>query len=130
SFGLSRRTAASGEFCDQFAGNISHFVLSSWVGTERQARPSATNNAAAFASLLEDPDVATLSADGIQFVRRLRLDASGVAANTRSLIDFQLGMNPTEFLASWLKKSAAVGKDMSDQYHAIDQMFGSRHEGA
>jgi serine/threonine protein kinase len=119
SFGLVRRTAASNEFCDNFAGAITRHVLASWVGDERKRRPG---------------DVATPRVTGdsdcLQVIRRLQLDTIGVVANVRALVEFQLGAQPTSFLSGWLKELGTAAADHAAQLQAIDQMFSARYEGA
>jgi eukaryotic-like serine/threonine-protein kinase len=120
SFGLSRRTAASSEFCDNFASTITGHVLSSWVGGDRKLRPNVTATA---------PD-ATADSDYLQLVRRLQLDTAGVVANVRALVEFQLGAHPTDFLSGWLRELGTAANDYAAQLRSIDQMFSARYEGA
>jgi hypothetical protein len=120
SFGLLKRTAASNEFCDSFAGTISQHVLSSWVGGDRKRRPNE----------VASPASTAVESDCHQLVRRLQLETTGVVANVRALVEFQLGAHPTDFLSSWLKDLAAAADDYAGQLRAVDQMFSSRYEGA
>lgn len=120
SFGLSRRTAASNEFCDTFAGTITQQVLSSWVSSDRSRQP---NVGAATPSGAADSDC-------LQLVRRLQLDTTGVVANVRALVGFQLSAQPTNFLSGWLNEQGTATDDYAAQLRAIDQMFSARYEGA
>jgi eukaryotic-like serine/threonine-protein kinase len=119
SFGLSRRTAASNEFCDNFAGTITQHVLSSWLGA-RQKRQS---------DLVAATAGATADSGCVQLVRRLQLDTAGVVANVRALVEFQLDASATNFLSGWLKELGTAAEDYA-QFRAIDQMFSARYEGA
>jgi serine/threonine protein kinase len=120
SFGLLRRTAASNEFCDTFAGSITQHVLASWVGADRKQRSGV---------VIATP-VATGDSDCLQLIRRLQLDTVGIVANVRALVEFQLGADPTIFLSSWLQELGAAAGDYAAQLRAIDQMFSARYEGA
>ncbi len=120
SFGLCRRTAASNEFCDSFAGTITQYVLSSWIGSDCKPRRS----------VVAATPAATADSDCLQLVRRLQLDTPGIVANVRALVEFQLGARPATFLSDWLSESGAAADNYSAQLQAIDNMFGARHEGA
>lgn len=120
SFGLSKRTAASNEFCDNFAASIAQHVLGSWVAGGHMRRPE---------HVVAMPG-ATGDSDWIQVMRRLQLDTTGIVANVRALVELQLGGHPTNFLSGWFKDLGTAADDHVAQLRAIDQMFGSRYEGA
>lgn len=124
SFGLSRRTPASSEFCDNFAGSISQYVLSSWASAARGAQTEVGKSLAVSATTtVADPEFA-------QLVRRLQLDARAVVANTRALVDFKLDADPATFLTKWLERSGEPAADNSAQFRAVDQMFSGEYDGA
>ena len=120
SFGVVKRTAASIEFCDKFAGAITQHILSSWLGSERKPSRSVVDGRAS----------ASADSDRLQLVRRLQLDTTGVLTNVRALVTFQLGAEQTDFLFGWLRKSNVADENYSAQLRAIDQMFTGRYEGA
>jgi serine/threonine protein kinase len=116
SFGLSRRTPASSQFCETFAGAISRHVFSLWTGADR--KPSAATE-----------NTFTIDPEFLQFARRFQLDAACIAANSRALVDVQLGVDPAKFLLDRLQKSGAVAATHSAQLRVIDDMFSGRYEG-
>jgi eukaryotic-like serine/threonine-protein kinase len=124
SFGLSRRSAASRLFCDNFSATISRHVLGSWVGSDRNARPGASIEPGAAAARHDVND-----AESIQLAQRLQLDPSAMAANARALVELQLGGEPSNFLFAWLEKLGISPHDCAGQLRAIGQIFGAGHDG-
>jgi hypothetical protein len=107
SFGVHHYLPASTEFNDEFARAVSQHVLSIWRGT---AASAGTNDA---------------ETNGIQLVQRLQLGATEIAANARSLIEVELGMEPAAFLAGWLKDQASTSTSAAaTNLESIDQVFG------
>jgi hypothetical protein len=125
SFGVYRRTAAPTEMCDELANLVSQQVLASWWPAERE---TAAQLEVALNSSAWTPESAVgsqLAASAAQLVRRLQLDCSGIAANSRSLVELQLGGDATSFLSSWFAKQSSTREAGEDvQLQAIDRIFG------
>jgi hypothetical protein len=86
SFGIFRRSAAASGASEGLAHLLSKHVIAGWQG---DALPAAS------ASIPNEPPGAAL-------VRRLRLDADGIFANVRALLELQLGTDAASFVSSWL----------------------------
>jgi serine/threonine protein kinase len=131
SLGLSKKTAASREFCDNFASAISRQLLSTWVGRDRVKKatpttdvPGAPGMAASTApSGTVDPAIA-------QVIHRLQIDAAGIIANARALVAVELGAEPANFLQGWLDNQGVATQNCPAQLHAVEQMITGRYEGA
>jgi hypothetical protein len=109
SFGVYRQRATPTEICDEFAGLVTQHVLSIWRGA---AASSTTSNG---------------DADDHQVVLRLQLDAAGIAANARSLIELELRTDAASFLASWL--DGQPPGNATTGMASIDQLFGKNPSG-
>jgi serine/threonine protein kinase len=129
SFGVYRRTATPNELCDQFANMVSQQVLMSWRPAER-----TNENASPLEVCLNSTSWSSDAGAGSQFaasaaqlVRRLQLDCSGIAANSRSLVELQLGGDASDFLSSWFAKQSSTREAGEDvQLQAIDRIFGAQ----
>ena len=131
SFGLWQRPAAPNEFGDEFAALVSQNVLARW-------QPS--DDGTALSSLLlatsgdesEQVDLGErcrAATGATQLVKRLQLDSTGIAANTRALVELQLGGDATSFLATWFAKQTSTREAAENvQLKAIDRIFGASDE--
>jgi hypothetical protein len=100
SFGLFQRTAAPSEFCDELAGIVSQRVIAAW----------------------QDESVKAECTSDSMLVRRLQLDANGIAGNTRTMLELELGGDATAFLSKWL--ATQTGGAESGRLDVIDRLFG------
>jgi hypothetical protein len=98
SFGLFRRSAAPSEFCDELAGFVSQRVITAWRSQAAQR---------------ENPSNAAL-------VRRLQLEANDIAANTRALLELELGSDAATFFSNRIIQPN--GADLAG-FDVIDQLF-------
>jgi hypothetical protein len=98
SMGLFQQAAAPSEICDEFAGLVSQKVIATWRATPADGGDSAR----------------------AQLVRRLQLDANGIAGNTRSLLELALGGDVASFTSSLF---ANHGHSAADRLAAIDGVF-------
>jgi hypothetical protein len=108
SFGIFRRTATAAGSSDGFSGALGKHVVERWLGDAAAAPARAAAG--------ESP--------AVQLVRRLRLDADGVFANSRALLELRLGADTAAFLSSWLTQHADGAKAADAQaYAAVDRIF-------
>ncbi len=143
SFGVHRRTAAPAEMCDELAAMVSRQVLAAWQPP--QVKSEIRSPLERFKKLLpngSDSAVAE-SAEGVvsaeqchtvpgavQLVRRLQIDASGIAANARSMLELQLGGDAATFLAAWAAKQSRTREACArEQLEAIDRIFSAAANG-
>lgn len=107
SFGLFRHTVVSNDLCDQLAQLVSERLLARWR--------SSTGN--------DEQD--EMSREESQLVTRLQLDAAGLAANSRSMIDLHLGSSASDFVSAWLAERAKKrGANQDTLLAEIDRLFG------
>lgn len=107
SFGLFRHTVVSNDLCDQLAHLVSERLIANWRSSSRK----------------DEQD--EMSQEESQFVTRLQLDAAGLAANSRSMIDLNLGGSGSEFVAGWLSERAKKrGANQDALLSEIDRLFG------
>jgi hypothetical protein len=125
SIGIYRRSALPGDLCDAFEGIVGRRVLDRWVRTE----PTETAHAftAGYAQSNEMREIESPAVAGaVQLVQRLQLDASGIAANARMLVELQLGGDAAAFFRTWNDKQKST-RDAGQlvQLQAIDRIFGA-----
>jgi serine/threonine protein kinase len=137
SFGVHRRTAAPAELCDELAAMVSRQVLAAWQPP--QAKSEITSPLERFKKLSPNGSDSAVgqSGDGLvsaeqsqavpgaaQLVRRLQIDATGIAANARSMLELQLGGDAATFLATWAAKQSHTREACErEQLEAIDRIF-------
>jgi hypothetical protein len=131
SFGLSKKSPASREFCDNLAGVITRELLSTWVGADR-AMPSKSNTDLPTTFNLAPAAAASgaTDAESAQLIRRLQINAAGIVGNARALVELELKVGPTDFLQNWLERMGAHAQNCPAQLKAIDQIISGRYEGA
>ncbi|HEY3395736.1 MAG TPA: tubulin-like doman-containing protein [Lacipirellulaceae bacterium] len=137
SFGVYRRTAAADQMCDELASLVSRHVLAAWRPSQAKLEISSPLERASKAlsngrdgSTLQPPneqppaEKSTTVSGAAQLVRRLQIDATGIAANARSMLELQLGGDAATFLANWAAKQSRM-RDTSEreQLEAIDRIF-------
>jgi serine/threonine protein kinase len=137
SFGVHLRTAAPAEMCDELAAMVSRQVLAAWQPP--QVTSEITSPLERFKKQLPDGSDRPVGdgADGLaaaehshsvpgaaQLVRRLQIDATGIAANARSMLELQLGGDAATFLAAWAAKQSHTREaGEREQLEAIDRIF-------
>ncbi len=88
SFGVFRHAAFSHELCDQLAQLVNERLLAKWRISGR------------------DDDQGDPTQEELQLVRRLKLDAAGLAANSRTMIDLAASGSASDFVSTWLAARA------------------------
>jgi serine/threonine protein kinase len=124
SFGLYQRSAAPAELCDEFASVVSRHVLASWRPGNRTTRASHSSECSTESISAPEASAPLAMLPGAeQLLRRLRFDATGLAANARALIETELGEDPAAFLWKWLTEQSAGGD--AAPLSIIDKLFSS-----
>ena len=139
SFGVYRRTAAAAEMCDELAGLVSRQVMAAWHPSQvklelsspleriSKALPIGSDQGESHrreGQLLADQSKTVSGAP--QLVRRLQIDATGIAANARSMLELQLGGDVATFLMNWAAKQPRTRQaSQCEQLDAIDRIFGA-----
>ncbi len=144
SFGVHRRTAAPAEMCDELSILVSRQVLAAWrppqVKSEntsplervKKLLPNGSDigvggEADGLASAEKCPEIPGAA----QLVRRLQIDATGIAANARSMLELQLGGDAATFLTTWAAKQSRTREACGrEQLEAIDRIFGAAANGS
>jgi hypothetical protein len=139
SFGVHRRTAAPAELCDELAVLVSRQVLAAWRPAQAKSEitsplervkrllPGGSENGVGQdANGLASAEKCQEIQGAAQLVRRLQIDATGIAANARSVLELQLGGNAATFLTSWAAKQSHTREaGEREQLEAIDRIFGA-----
>jgi hypothetical protein len=144
SFGVHRRTAAPAEMCDELSILVSRQVLAGWrppqIKSEvtsplervKKLLPNGSDigvghEADGLASIEKCPEIPGAA----QLVRRLQIDATGIAANARSMLELQLGGDAASFLTTWAAKQSRTREACGrEQLEAIDRVFGAAANGS
>lgn len=115
SFGVCRRSAVDDSSGDKFAGLVSKLVLENWRGGGESEPPTSVGDGV--------PQQAAIGAT--KLVRRLQLDADGLFANSRAMVELHLGMDAGSFLSSWRARQTDT-RDLGEanRFEWVDRMFG------
>jgi hypothetical protein len=124
--------------CDELAILVSRQVLAAW--RPPQVKSEITSPLERVKRLLHDGSDSSAGhvAEGLasveksqevpgatQLVRRLQIDATGIAANARSVLELQLGGDAAAFLTAWTAKQSRTREAGElEQLEAIDRIFG------
>jgi hypothetical protein len=144
SFGVYQRTAVAAEACDELAGLVSRNVLAKWRPTQAKLEISSPlerlskslSNGSDSKCWHEENELPPAeqpiaTAGAAQLVRRLQIDATGIAANARSMLELQLGGDAATFFATWVAKQPRAREvSQREQLEAIDRIFGANANAA
>jgi serine/threonine protein kinase len=108
SFGIFRQTATASGSCDDFAHLVGKQVIENWLA------PAGPGSAASASS----------EAPAAQLVRRLRLNADEILANSQALFALNLGADADTFFASWMAQETAGQSGNSSPLALVDRIFG------
>lgn len=114
SFGICRRAATENKFCDHLSDELVKQVVRRWRADDLPATSAQESSSARKFSIAESAE---------QFVQQHQATANGIATNSRTLVEAQLGTTAEEFLKSRLGKQGGSRVGASAELQAIDQIF-------